>query len=303
MMELMVVILILATLVSLISSVAVKGMDNLTETQTRKEISEMEVALRAFMSDYGLTEPPPSYLVLNEITPLNTTAQGQGGSSARFDDGQSGAFLEKLFGKNLGKQGFVDWNGDGQPNGPWLLKGNQCLVFYLGGIPNLLDVKIRGASPAPQGFAANNMNPGLAVTQSPKRKGPYFNFVTTRLYYPVQQVFPSWDGFTYLDPWMTKSGPLYLTLGGSPYAFFSFAGIRNQYAHTNDYGAYPYMTGVGQYTNLTTYQIISAGKDGIFASQDGNSGGVLWNPSSGATGYGADDQANFSSTLLGAGQN
>jgi|SRR5579884_30373 len=298
--ELMVVVLILATLMSLISSVVVKGMDRITENQTRNEIAEMEVALRAFMADYGLTQPPPSYLILNEITPLNTTAQGSGGPSNRYDNGQSGAFLEKLFGKNLGKgQRFVDWNGDGQPNGPWQLKGNQCLVFYLGGIPNSVAVR-GGASPAPQGFAANNINPALP---SSKRKGPYFPFASTRLYPQPQQVYGGpipWDGFFYyLDPWMTKSGPLYLTLGGSPYAFFSSAGINYQYAITNDSGASPYMTGVGQYVNPNTYQIISAGKDGYFGSAVNN----LWNPSSGATGYGADDQANFSSSLLGAGQN
>ena len=294
--ELMVVVFILAILVSLIGSVVVKGMDKMKENQTRTEISEMEVALRAFMSDYGLTEPPPSYLILNELTPLNTTAQGSGGPSNKYDNGQSGAFLERMFGKNLGKgQLFVDWNGNGQPDGPWQLFGNECLVFYLGGIPNKTAVT-GGAAPAPQGFAANNINPALP---SSKRKGPYFNFASTRLYYPTQQTFPPWDGFfTYLDPWMTKSGSLYLTMGGSPYAFLSSVGINNQYAQ-KDFGAQPYMTGGGQYMNPNSWQIISAGKDGQFGSAVNN----VWNPSSGATGYGTDDQANFSSALLGAGQN
>jgi prepilin-type N-terminal cleavage/methylation domain-containing protein len=213
--ELMMVVLILAILVSLVASAAVKGMGKLTEMETRTEISEMEVALRAFMSDYGLTEPPPSYLFLREDNPLDTTL---------YDKGLSGAFLEKLFGKNLGKQGFVDWNGNGQPDGPCVLTSNRCLVFYLGGIPNSKDVLISGASPAPQGFSTNNMNPALS---SPKRKGPYFNFVTSRLYPLPQQVYAGWDGFfTYVDPWRAKPGVLYLI--GTPYAFFSCAGINNQ---------------------------------------------------------------------------
>ncbi len=294
--ELMVVVLILATLVSLIGSAVVKGMDKITENQTRTEISNMDVALRAFMSDYGLTEPPPSYLILNELTPLNTTAQGSGGPSGKYDNGQSGAFLERLFGKNLGKgQPFVDWNGDGQPNGPWTLHGNECLVFYLGGIPNSTAV-LGGASPAPQGFGTNNINPALL---SSKRKGPYFTFASTRLYPQPQQVYVGWDGFfTYLDPWMSKSSPFYLNFQGTPYAFLSSIGIKNQYAG-KDFGAQPYMTGGGQFMNPNSWQIISAGKDGNFGSALNN----VWNPSSGATGYGADDQANFSSALLGAGQN
>ncbi len=291
--ELMVVVLILATLVSLIGSVVVKGMDKITENQTRSEIAEMEVALRAFMADYGLTEPPPSYLLLYEDISLYA-AHPEGTLSYQF--------LQKLFGQNLGKAGgYIDWNGNGQPDGPYPpLQGNQCLVFYLGGIPNSADVVLNGASPAPQGFASNSINPALSLAKCPKRKGPYFNFASTRLWPQHQQVPLSWAGFFYyLDPWMTKSGPLYLNYQGSPYAFFSRFGIDGQYAATNDNGAFPYMTGVGQIVNPNTYQIISAGKDGTFGSAVNN----LWNPSSGATGPGADDQANFSSALLGAGQN
>ncbi|HEY7327787.1 MAG TPA: type II secretion system protein [Gemmataceae bacterium] len=287
--ELMVVLLILVTMVSLIGSAVVKSMDKLTEMQTRKEISEMEVAFRAFMADYGLTEPPPTYLLLSEADPINKNKTGQ-------TDGLTAAFLEKLFGHNLGP---TDWNGDGKIIGGTFLKGSQCLVFYLGGIPNSAAV-LGGAAPAPQGFSTNNMKPSYGSMPGEtmgKRKGPYFNFAATRLYLPRQQVLPPGDGFFwYLDPWMTKSGNLYLTMGGSPYIYYSYAGINGQWPITADSGANPYKTADGQYTNPNTFQIISAGKDGWF-------GLGLWNPLSGATGTGADDQANFSATLLGAGQN
>jgi hypothetical protein len=273
-------------------------MDKLKENQTRKEISEMEVALRAFMADYGLTEPPPSYLYLSEADPINKNKTNQ-------TDGLTAAFLEKLFGHNLGP---TDWNGDGKISGGTFLQGNQCLVFYLGGIPNSAAVSLAGAAPAPQGFSTNNMKPSYGSMPGEtmgKRKGPYFNFVTTRLYYPQQQVFPPWDGFfTYIDPWMTKSGVLWGI--GTPYAFYSSTGINNQYPIYTDWGASPYKTGNGQYMNPNTYQIISAGKNGVF-------GRGLWIPSSGPVmpnivppvpdPDGLDDQANFSSTLLGSGQN
>src|SRR5579875_4136479 len=111
--EMVVVLLIIAILASLAWSVTVNAIGKVTEAQTRTEISELETALRAFMADYGLSDPPPSYLVLNETNPLT---------------GPSASFLQKVFGKNLGAQGFVDWNGDGIPNGPWPLEGEQCLV-------------------------------------------------------------------------------------------------------------------------------------------------------------------------------
>jgi prepilin-type N-terminal cleavage/methylation domain-containing protein len=287
--ELMVVLLIIAILVSLIGSVVMKAMGKIPEVQTRTEISEMSVALQAFMSDYNLAEPPPSTLVLNEASPLSTP---------------SAAFLQQVFGKNLGP---TDWNGDGYIAGIWTLKGEKCLTFLLGGIPNSAamvppmyrplpnSVAVPALSPpSPLGFSTNTMNPGQP---GGKRKGPYFTFVTSRLW-PQTVIPPLWDGFfLYLDPWQTKSGPLYSTLGGSPYAFFSSTGINNLYAGTCTFDTSgPYMIGAGQYTNPNTYQIISAGKDGYY-------GGGLWSPSGGAQGYGADDQANFSSTLLGSGQN
>ncbi|HTU19844.1 MAG TPA: type II secretion system protein [Gemmataceae bacterium] len=259
--ELMVVVLIIAILVSLISSAVMMAMGKIPETQTSTEISQMGTALQAMMADFNLDVPPPSTLVLSETAPLTTA---------------SGTFLAQMFGRNLGAgQPFVDWNGDGQPNGPWTLGGEECLVFYLGGI-NL------------QGFSYNKMNPTPIAGQ--KMHGPYFNFVTSRLY-PVATGF-----YVYLDPWQSKSGALYGTLGGSPYAYFSSNGINNAYANTSGYGAAPYfITGTTQYMNPNTYQIISAGKDGYF-------GTVGWTPTSGATGHGADDQANFSSKVLGAGQ-
>lgn len=286
MVELMVVILIIAILVSLISSAVVMAMGKIPEVKTRTEISQLQEALQAFMTDYNLGQPPPSVLHLNEQNPQ---------LSGSF------AFLKQVFGKNLGAQGPVDWNGDGTIDGPWVLSGEQCLVFYLGGIPNTL-AQAGGAPPECLGFSTNNMNPAFynpALPGGGKRKGPYYTFESGRL----KPIAAQGGFFVYIDPWKTKAGPNYLTLGSSPYAFFSSAGINNGYhiQALSYFKAAPYyvtnLAGVatGQYTNSNTYQIISAGKDGIF-------GTTGWYPSSGAIGAGADDQANFSSKLLGKGQ-
>lgn len=314
--ELMVVILIIAILVSLISSAVLKAMQRIPEVQTRTEISEMEVALRAFMSDYGLSQPPPSVLLLNESAPLSV-----GGTTA--------SFLTQVFGKTLGP---TDWNGDGiiaPPNVTWALQGHQCLVFYLGGIPsNPLNPMTPGALPAGLGFSTNNMKPSMgsmnidyqaggnpaglpgSLGNMGKRRGPYFTFVTGRL---VPSALPTSQGFySYLDPWQVKTGPM-------PYVFFSSSGQNNGYSVTDcntviftdnsgtQHFALPYWTGVSgttlTYTYSNTYQIISAGRDGMFGynpayPQPNN----LWVPASGAIGTGADDQANFSGSLLGSGQ-
>lgn len=334
--ELLVVILIIAILVSLLSSAVLKAMQKIPEVQTRTEVAEMAVALQAFMSDYNLSEPPPSSLLLSEDI-LGGYTPGD----------PSLTFLKRVFGKNLGiGVPFVDWNGDGIRNGPWRLQGHQCLVFYLGGIvPNIPGpVPIPNLALGPQGFSTNNINPALLTG---KRKGPYFNFVTSRLVPPpatAANPLTFSPGFpVYVDPWQSKSGGFYnaLTtagtqLGGTPYAYFSSNGINNGYNYTDCSGlafldgflptprqqiALPYYTAVNAlgapiaYTYPNSYQIISAGKDGVFGynlvppstvppppSPGFISNNNLWVPSSGALGSGADDQANFSGSLLGSGQ-
>ncbi len=128
-----------------------------------------------------------------------------------------------------------------------------------------------------------------------KRRGPYYSFETTRLY-PQPAANPAPGGFyVYLDPWNSKTGQNYTAIGGCPYAYFSSRGISNSYTATSIYGALPYAYGSGQYYNPNGYQIISAGKDGNFGNGNMTTGIAI--------GAGADDQANFSSTLLGLGQN
>lgn len=287
--ELMVVILIIAILVSLISSAVLKAMQKIPEVTTRTEISQFDMALRAFMLDYNLDVPPPSYLVLNEIAPFTSPSL---------------PFLQKVFGKSFGLgQTWIDWNGDNIQNGPWILEGEQCLVFYLGGIPTAPGL----GGYSPQGFSTNSMNPALPAITSPKRKGPYYTFQVARLK-PVSAAspFPA-----YIDAWQSKTGPYFATLGGTPYAYFSSNG-NNNIGYTQNttglidcatIGALPYyitLTNPPQYMNPTTYQIISAGKDGIFGTAATGTPG--WYPASGALGAGADDQSNFSGSLLGSGQ-
>jgi prepilin-type N-terminal cleavage/methylation domain-containing protein len=181
------------------------------------------------------------------------------------------AFLKKMFGKNLYAQGNINWGGTGGTT----LNGAQCLVFYLGGIGN-------------QGFSYNGMNPVPVAGQ--RTHGPYYTFQTSRLVAGTGN-FPM-----YLDAWKVKTGP-------KPYAYFSSQGINNKYSVTDctAIGAAPYFTPAGtvtaasQFSNPNTYQIISAGADGAF-------GITGWSPTGGATGAGADDQTNFSSAVLKAGQ-
>lgn len=278
--ELMVVVLIIAILVSLVSAAVFKAMEKIPETRTRTEIGEMEAALRIMMADFNLSDPPPSSLTL--YSNLSSPPYPPGDPSL--------AFLQKMFGSNVGAKGTITINWGGASG--TTLTGEQCLVFYLGGINN-------------QGFSSNKTNPTPVTGQ--KTKGPYFPFQTSRL------VAGNGGFMVYIDPWQTKSGKWYSTLGGSPYSYFSTQGRSNTYPNTSGYNAAAYnilnaaWQPTGQFTNPNTYQIISAGKDGYF-------GTAGWNPSSGVPPVppsnanpagqpaGDDDQSNFSAGLLGKGQ-
>lgn len=320
--ELMVVILIIAVLVSLISSAAMRTLNKIPQVRTSTEIAQLTIALEGFMMDHGLTDPPPSQLLLYE------NVAGYKSDPSPLAQ-QSYLFLQRAFGKNVGLGvPYIDWNGDTLPNGPWYLEGEQCLVFYCGGIPSALGM---------QGFSSSGINP---AAPGGKRLGPYYNFEVPRLtLLPGLAPFPA-----YIDPWQSKRS-------SKPYAYFSSRGYSNGYANTGNafllvdcagIGASPYaesyllgapdatMNAAITYMNRNGFQIISAGKDGVFG-QSQNSAGLYgftpadWSSTSGGP-YGPwppvptlalpaipsfnaslapaanDDQSNFSSSLLGVPQ-
>src|SRR5262249_11425445 len=139
---------------------------------------------------------------------------------------------------------FIDWNGNGKADGPVILEGDQCLVFFLAGIPR------QGAEPACLGFSTDPRDPAK-LGQVKDRKGPFFAFDGKRLI-----TRPESTHFSYADRWGK----------GWPYAYFSNYGIRNGY---NKYGPGdcaglsivngPYTESLNRYYNPSTHQVISAG--------------------------------------------
>jgi len=123
------------------------------------------------------------------------------------------------------------------------------------------------------------------------RKGPFFEFKSSRLV-PLTAINPNAASafFVYIDGWNIQTGP-------KPYAFFSSRGINNGYSgDCPSLSASPYRDAGGNFTFSNKYQIISAGANATF-------GAGVWNPAAGAPdAAGRDDQANFSSKILGAGQ-
>jgi hypothetical protein len=172
-------------------------------------------------------------------------------------------------------QSQVDWNANGTIDGPVILEGQEVLVFALGGI--------RGT----QGFSNNSKNPAEPATPGEPRKGPFAEFKVSRL-------------VTLPTPGGQAGYPAYLNVWGrqaKPYAYFSNYGKPNGYnrygsSDCASLGVSPYQASSGKYWNENSFQIISAGQDGVFGP------GGIWPPALGAA---QDDMANFARGLLQAG--
>ncbi|HZT83507.1 MAG TPA: type II secretion system protein [Gemmataceae bacterium] len=281
--ELLVVIAIIAVLVALTVPAVQKVRQAAIRAKVANDISQLSNAIGAFESHFNVG-PPPSRIKLSETGNYDLSLNANGQPNNRLDV-DSLAYLKKMFPK---MQFPVDWNGSGQieaPNagGDVVLEGDQCLVFFLGGIPT------RNPNGC-LGFSTNPRNPA-ALSSPGDRIGPFYEFKGNRLADLKGNGF-----FSYIDAW-EKGTP------GQPYAYFSSykaAGGYNRYG-TSDcpkLGVAPYaesLTPTVRYYNNQSFQIICAGADGVFGP-----GGAL-PPGMGAPPPGNDDQSNFRQSILGAG--
>jgi prepilin-type N-terminal cleavage/methylation domain-containing protein len=297
MVELLMAMGVILILFVLLAGAVMRVMAQGPQTLTRQEMSMFDVAIAGFKADHNNVDYIPSTIILREDMAYSTAAELT-----------SLAWLKKAFGKRLGAGvSFVDWNGDGSSTpGAITLTGDQCLVFFLGGIPST-----SGGVLATKGFSTDPTNPAN-FTAGVNIKKPYFDFHSNRLKLGT-------NGFlSYLDPYPLTSGKP----ARQPYVYFS------TYKNGNDYQPSDVTTSITavapyyvagtfvanstpppawssiKFLNPNSYQIISAGADNTFGFTPDSSGCQPWNP---AAGYGqgvpgTDDQASFSGSLLGAPQ-
>lgn len=261
--ELLVVIAIIAVLVGLLMAGVMSARDSGARTKARTEINQFATSIGNFKSKMKVDYIPSRFVLREDTTTYNMAAPLEA---------ESIRYLRDVW-PNLGNQ--IDWNGNGALDpGAVTLEGDQCLVFFLGGI--------RNSSGLHTGFSTNAKNPTSASTE---RIGPFAEFQAQRL---APRGTAGAAGFlSYLDPW-----------GAQPYAYLSSYGKPNNYNRygTSDcagLGVNPYYVTVGRYYNEKGFQIISAGKDRAFGA----------GPTVPAGPPGTDDMANFSEALLGSGIN
>jgi type II secretory pathway pseudopilin PulG len=368
--ELLVVIAIIIVLASLLLAAVFKALDLANQAATRTDVTQLAGAVEAFRNKYQVGYPPSRIILckdylnyfnnrdprqgaltllhqdsldyLTTVFPRITTPPGQALPQWALPPFPAWAGSPQPGNIYTG----IDWNSTGQPDQltPYVLscpfgnaqilgsvlEGEQCLVFFTGGIPG---------NGTMNGFSRNASNPAAGGDRVP----PFFDFKSNRLHriQGTADGFPCYfDGYgktpyAYFSSYKSANGynryinysnPYIPPIAGSPIT--SDCQALSQYS-SNGFPVFPYaQSGMYSAPQATpganpvylapqTYQLISAGKNSNFGNGTviqgypgfpaGNQVWVsnfLWNPSNATSFYpqgsdGYDDIANFYDRLLG----
>lgn len=322
MVELLIVILIIAVLIALLVPALAAAVRRTRQASVTSEINVLATDLAQFKSAYGFF--PPSRLYISEaglFPPITNTTSLASPGTTDITAGQLGArsirYLQRMFPRvamstvaaptiltSAGTTGgWYDFNGNGGtgPDPDYILRGDQCLVFFLGGVP-IYDPSL-GTYTGMGGFGKNPINPftnsiaGNAMV-SLARTTPIAEFKNSRLgVLPGGAIFPSYfdaagggpapgnstvyayfssyegAGYDANDVNILESDPSGLSpilLSFTPNApVFDSTGAKAALAISpspNPYTASLTIGGGGvvSYQSPQSYQIISAGADGEF---------------------------------------
>ncbi len=183
--ELLVVIVILAVLIALLLPTINAAMRSAKNSAVSAEVSQMAQALAQFKSQYGVY--PPSRIILSEsgdysVTTI-TSSLGLSIPAASWLSQRSVSYLRRIWPRMTLSTSPVaatlvyDFDGNGVISPMKIIQGSECLVFFLGGIPQ--QTSTGGYSVV--GFAKNPTNPMQNAVATSNRSTPMFEFRPGRL--------------------------------------------------------------------------------------------------------------------------
>ncbi len=311
--EILVVIAIMAVLISLTTAAVMRARVSALNTQNRHNISQLATAIEAFQAKMQVNYIPSRIVLRNNLATYNIADPVESASLQYLK--QLWPRLQNVLFVPGASRGWCPADPSAGPDSRYELEGDQCVVFFLGGI-QLLDPSTNTISV--QGFSSNKSNPTLL---NGKFDPPFMEFPSTLLAY---QGTPS----------ATRSGMFasFLDPYGRPYLYFSsrsfgrrlrpadagyVAGRDAPYAAHPGYSrldcegiadpAVPLFDSTGKFFNRDGFQIFSAGYDQTFGNNLVLSVSQPYNPRTGEPFKapfhpGHDDLTNFHPTILGAGQ-
>jgi type II secretory pathway pseudopilin PulG len=316
--ELLVVMTIIIVLMGLSLAGVQRIRSKARELKVRSDISQLEAAIASFKTNYQVAYIP-SRIVLREDGMYGTNAD----PIIRAWEQQSIVYLKKVWPRLATPltPGFagIDWNNDNKITvgdaGAWVLEGDQCLVFFLGGAQ-----QNQGGAVGCLGFSTDPRNP---MSQQARRSSPNADFTSDRL-----AVLPNGgykyrsDQFaTFLDPFSTPYAYFSSTYGNDydynwkasnqqVWDCDSFGGVFQlvPYPNTGTFSIVPYFDSNLApnviFYNRDGFQIICAGKNKLFGAGGGWSIAQGYSTANAITGQpepGIDDFSNFHAMNMGSG--
>jgi prepilin-type N-terminal cleavage/methylation domain-containing protein len=282
--ELLVVIAIIALLVALVTAGVMKVMSRGPDAADLGDIEQLQEALAKFKARHGVF--PPEYVKLCHF-------------EADYDktnplDQQSLYILQRIWPSLFKNKGAIPWAGyDDTWNVKELpvhpatnqkcvvLQGDQCLVFFLGGLHGQLGFLESATYPVDH---ENHPKWTASGGSAPKRRKADFSFPPSRLRVRDQAVVPTPDKFMPFMPMTSFSGPSGVQVDAFPSYYDSyekmpvvyFVGgnkVYNQFGAKHHRIEFPLITDsvepvyhptTKKYYNADSFQIITAGADNLF---------------------------------------
>ncbi|QDU81810.1 hypothetical protein Pla110_35600 [Polystyrenella longa] len=250
--ELLVVISIILILMGLLTYAVFPTVGVARELEVQTELSSLEKALGDFKMQFH-DLPPSSFTLREEDTGWTNTER---------------AVLRRFWPNyDFGNANVFDANGNGNSTDVITLNGAECLVFFLGGI-----LKDSGtvSDRIPNGFSKN---PTAPFQPGGTRVGPFHEFDNSRL------VLQDTNGDSSLDDeFKMLVDPL--SDGGNPIMYVNSDEYNSPVTALSGSGmtkAYSQNVAEDVFWKGQTFQLISAGADGIYGQGgvfDSNSAGT-----------------------------
>jgi prepilin-type N-terminal cleavage/methylation domain-containing protein len=273
--ELLVVILIVGILIALLVPAIAAAVRTAQDARVSAEIANLQTALADFKNKYG--EYPPSRIILQNsgfYDPTNTTAIPGAPSDLTYGalNLRTARAMQKYFPRasfffnTSGAGGQLNWNlmGSYTGNDYVILQGHECLVFFLGGMPQYTGTTISSA-----GWAKDpknpfdTINPSTATQPSPNRTQPLFEFAPGRL----QDIFSMQIG--------SSTPSLSPGAFGSPDTPNAPPAFPNGTLAANIQNGYPsYVDPLSNTTAPRPYTYFSSYGNSAYDPNDDNSGGL-----------------------------